>query len=99
VPGEVALYDITVVDAAGQRVVDGAPAVTVKVKGGGRLIGLDTSDLGYAGRFKTNTRKATNGHLLATVQRTGAPGEGRLTATAWGLAGATAAITAVGLKQ
>jgi hypothetical protein len=58
------------------------------------LIGLDTSDLGYAGRFKTNTRNATNGHLLATVQRTGAPGEGRLTVTARGLTGATTAIAA-----
>ena len=50
------------------------PAVTVRVEGAGRLIGLDTGDLDYGGPFKTDTRNACQGRLLATVQRT-APGE------------------------
>jgi len=65
----------------------GGAGVKVSVEGPGRLIGLDTGDLTYVGLFKTDTRNAYQGHLLATVQRTAPTGEIRLTATASGLAG------------
>jgi hypothetical protein len=58
----------------------------VHVEGPGRLIGLDTADLAYEGLFKTDTRNASQGRLLATVQRTALGGEVRITASAPGLA-------------
>ena len=72
-------------DDAGLTVQDATPAVTVRVEGAGRLIGLDTADLSYDGLFKTDTRKAYQGRLLATVQRTTPTGQVRLTATAPGM--------------
>ena len=85
---DAALYEITVVDEAGVNVLDATPAVTVRVEGPGRLIGLDTADLAYGGLFKTDTRNAWQGRLLATVQRTAPAGEIRVTASAPGLAAA-----------
>jgi beta-galactosidase len=78
-------YEITVVDEAGLLVSDATPAVTVKVEGSGRLIGLDTGDLAYGGLFKTDTRNAYQGRLLATVQRIAPTGEIHLVASAPGL--------------
>jgi beta-galactosidase len=82
---DVALYEITVVDGAGLTVVDATPAVTVRVEGAGRLIGLDTGDLEYGGLFKVGTRAADQGRLLATVRRTAPAGEVHLSAAASGL--------------
>ena len=75
---ELAFYEVMVVDQAGQRVFDAAPAVTVKIEGPGRLAGLDTGDVTYGGLFKTNTREAWQGRLLATVRRTPHQGEIRV---------------------
>jgi beta-galactosidase len=86
IASDIRLYEIIVVDAAGQLVSDATPEVTIQVAGAGRLIGLDTGDLGYAGCFKTNVRDAYQGRLLATVQRTAPAGEIRLTAAAPALA-------------
>jgi beta-galactosidase len=85
ISSDLALYEITVVDEPGLLVSDATPAVTVKVEGAGRLIGLDTGDLTYGGLFKTDTRNAFQGRLLATVQRTAPTGEIHLVATAPGL--------------
>ncbi len=85
ISSDIAFYEITVVDKAGLVIQDATPAVTVRVEGAGRLIGLDTGDLGYDGRFKTDTRKAYQGRLLATVQRTTPTGQVRLTAAAPGM--------------
>ena len=82
---QVAFFEIAVVDEAGLSVLNATPAVTVCVEGSGRLIGLDAADLTYGGLFKTDTRNAYQGRLLATVQRTVPTGEVRLTATAPGL--------------
>ena len=85
IAGDVALYEITIADEAGVNVLDATNAVTVRVEGPGRLIGLDTGDLAYGGLFKTGTRNAYQGRLLATVQRTAPGGEVRLSASAPGL--------------
>jgi beta-galactosidase len=82
---DIACYEITVVDDAGLTVQDATPAVTVRAEGAARLIGLDTADLSYDGLFKTDTRKAYQGRLLATVQRTTPTGQVRLTAAAPGM--------------
>jgi beta-galactosidase len=85
ISSDLEFYEITVVDKAGLVVLDATPAVTVRVDGAGHLIGLDTGDLGYAGLFKTDTRDAYQGRLLATVRRTAPTGEIHLTAAATGL--------------
>ena len=85
ISSDIAFYEITVVDEAGLTVQDATPAITVRVEGAGRLIGLDTGDLGYDGLFKTDTRKAYQGRLLATVQRTTPTGQVRLIAATPGM--------------
>jgi beta-galactosidase len=85
IAGDLAVYEITIVDAAGLTVPDARTAVTVRVEGAGRLVGLDTGDLDYGGLFKVDNRVAYQGRLLATVQRTEGAGEVRITVTAPGL--------------
>ncbi|HYN05424.1 MAG TPA: glycoside hydrolase family 2 TIM barrel-domain containing protein, partial [Vicinamibacteria bacterium] len=85
VSDDLVLYEITVVDDAGRIVTDATPVVTVRVESGGRLIGLDSGDLDYGGRFKVDTRAAYQGRLLATVQRTASAGELRLSAATPGM--------------
>jgi beta-galactosidase len=77
---ELEFFEINVVDEAGLVVSDATPVVTVQVEGAGRLIGLDNGDLTYVGLFKTDTRNAYQGRLLATVQRTEPTGDIRVTA-------------------
>lgn len=81
----IALVEITVRDAAGLVATDATPSVVVKVEGPARLIGLDTGDRDYAGNFKTDTRNAWEGRLLATIERTAPAGEVRITAQSPGL--------------
>jgi beta-galactosidase len=82
------LYQITVVDAAGLTVLDAKPEINIHAEGAGCLIGLDSGDIAYTGNFKTNTRIAYRGRLLATVQRNTLVGEIRIIATSPGLAAA-----------
>ena len=92
VASDLAVYEITIVDAGGVRVPDAKLAVSVKVEGAARLIGLDTGDLEYGGLFKVATREAFQGRLLATVQRTAPSGEGRVSVSAPGLPLVSAAV-------
>ena len=85
VDSDLALYEITVVDATGLTVTEATPAVKVQTDGAGRLIGLDSGDLDYGGPFKTDTRSAYQGRLLATIQRTAPVGDVRLTVSTAGL--------------
>jgi beta-galactosidase len=92
IASDLSFYEITVADAAGLTVLDAAPPVQVRVEGAGRLIGLDTGDLNYGGRFKVDTREAYQGRLLVTVQSTAPAGEIRLSVGTSGLP--TTTITA-----
>ncbi len=94
VANNVAVYEITVVDAAGLTVPDAKNPVTVQIEGPAKLIGLDTGDLDYGGLFKVATRDAFRGRLLATVQRTASAGETRVTVTAPGLPATTFVLAA-----
>jgi beta-galactosidase len=94
ISSDLAFYEITIVDEAGLTVIDATPAVTVRVEGAGRLIGLDTGDLDYGGLFKVDTRSAHQGRLLATVQRIAPAGEVRLIAATPGLPPAALASSA-----
>ena len=83
---EQVLFDeANLIGDAGLTVPDARTAVTVRVEGAGRLVGLDTGDLDYGGLFKVDNRVAYQGRLLATVQRTEGAGEVRITVTAPGL--------------
>jgi beta-galactosidase len=85
ITSDVGVYEITVKDKTGQIVADATNAITVKVEGGGRLIGIDNGDLNYTGSFKTETRNAYHGRILVTVQKTSLANEAQIIATAPGL--------------
>jgi len=91
IASDIILFEITVADKAGLNVIDGKAAITVKVEGGGKLIGLDNGELDYTGSFKTDTRNSYQGRLLVAVKRISpeADGEIRLTATGPGLSATT----------
>jgi beta-galactosidase len=85
VDSDILLYELTICDDAGLKVIDSPATVKILVEGAGRLIGVDSGDLVYDGLFKTDTRNAYQGRLLVAVQRTAAAGEIRVTASATGL--------------
>jgi beta-galactosidase len=87
IASDIILFEVTVTDKAGLKVIDGKTAITVQVEGGGKLIGLDNGDLDYTGSFKTNTRNSYEGRLLVAVKRIlpAAEGEIHIIATAPGL--------------
>jgi beta-galactosidase len=85
ITSDVGVYEITVRDKTGQTVMDATNPITVKVEGGGRLIGIDNGDLNYTGLFKTETRNADQGRVLVTVQKTSPSNNVRIIATAPGL--------------
>lgn len=89
VASDVLLFEITVNDNTGVKVVDAKAAITVQVAGAGRLIGVDNGELDFGGPYKTNTRNAYEGRLIITVQRTVEEGEITVTATAPGLTAAS----------
>jgi len=88
IASNIVLFEITVRDKAGVNVIDAKDAITVKVEGNGKLIGLDNGELDYTGAFKTNTRNAYHGRLLVSVQKTSQASEINVTATAPGLSSA-----------
>jgi beta-galactosidase len=85
ITSDVGIYEITVKDKTGRIVIDATNAITVRVEGGGKLIGIDNGDLNYTGSFKTETRNAYHGRLLITVQKTSAINEAQMIVTAPGL--------------
>ena len=85
---DIQLFEINVGDKNGLNVIDVPAAVTIKVEGSGRFVGLDSGDLVYDGIFKTNTRNTYQGRLLVAVQRTTPDGEIRITASSPGLSSA-----------
>ena len=91
IASDIILFEITATDKNGLNVIDAKAVVTVKVEGGGKLIGVDSGELDYTGSFKTDTRNCYQGRLLVAVKRISpeADGEIRLTATAPGLSATT----------
>jgi len=88
VVSDILLYELTICDNKGLKVIDSQPTVKVLVEGAGRLVGVDSGDLVYDGLFKTDTRIAWQGRLLVAVKRTAAAGEIRVTASSPGLSSA-----------
>jgi beta-galactosidase len=78
IASDLVLCEVTVTDKAGLKVIDGKAAITIKVEGEGKLIGLDSGELDYTGSFKTNTRNSYQGRLLVAVKRISAEAKGEI---------------------
>jgi beta-galactosidase len=65
--------------------MDATDAITVKVEGGAKLIGMDNGDLNYTGPFKTETRKAYEGRILVSIRKTSPQNKTQIMATSPGL--------------
>jgi beta-galactosidase len=89
IASNIILFEVTVNDNAGLKVIDAKGSVTIKTDGPCRLIGVDNGELDFAGPYKTDTRNLCEGRLLVAVERTTPTGVIRIMATATGLAGAT----------
>jgi beta-galactosidase len=85
ISSDVLLYEITVQDKSGQIAMDATDAITVKVEGGAKLIGMDNGDLNYTGPFKTETRKAYEGRILVSIRKTSPQNKTQIMATSPGL--------------
>ena len=87
IASDILLFEITTTDKNGLTVIDAKTSITVKVEGGGKLIGLDSGELNYSGSFKTNTRNTYQGRLLVSVERISSTAEDEIhiIATAPGL--------------
>jgi beta-galactosidase len=85
---------VDVVDADGVIVPEADNAISFRVTGAGRLVGLDNGREEDAENYKASTRQAFNGKALAIVESGDQPGPITVTATAPGLAAARATILA-----
>lgn len=74
--------EVQVIDDAGNLVYHADPAITVKVEGPGELVGLENGDVQDLEPYRSGTRKAHRGRLLAYVRTNG--GAGEITVTAEG---------------
>ena len=83
--GQVIQIEITVVDAAGNRVKMADNEVTCTVTGPARLLGIENSDMRDTTPAAASTKRAAGGRLLAYVERTEGNDPIRITATAPGL--------------
>ena len=72
---DVAIIEINVVDKKGIPVHDNQQEISVSIDGPATLIGLDNGDQRSHDPYKTSSRKAFNGRLLATVQATDKAGK------------------------
>jgi len=72
---DVAVIEINVVDKNGIPIHDNQQEISVSIDGPATLIGLDNGDQRSHDPYKTSSRKAFNGRLLATVQATDKAGK------------------------
>ena len=84
-----------VVDRNGVRVPDAAPEITFAVEGPVRVLGIGNADLSDPTPGRALVHRAFQGRGLAILQATGEAGAISLTASAPGLAPATASASAV----
>ncbi len=85
---------VEVVDTAGTVVPDAANLVTFAVQGPAALIGVDNGDQSSHEDYKADHRQAFAGMCLAIVQAARQGGAVKISASADGLKGATAVLTA-----
>ena len=87
--GNLAFLEIAVVDKNGILVSDAQQDIEIEIKGDAALLGLDNGDQRNHQAYKTNTRKAFNGKLLATIQKGTSKGKIFVIAKSNGLKSAT----------
>jgi beta-galactosidase len=85
---------VDVVDENGVLVPDADDAISFRVSGAARLVGLDNGRQEDAENYKASTREAFNGKALAIIASGDRPGPITVTATAPGLAPARTRIFA-----
>jgi beta-galactosidase len=90
---DVALIHVDVIDDSGNIVPDAASQITFTITGG-KLIGVDNGNPRDDTSFKSNSRKAFNGHAFAIVQADGKQGDIVLTAQTDGLKQVSVTINA-----
>lgn len=79
-------------DSQGRAVENAADVVTVKVKGAGRLLGLDNGDSTDYDPYKGSTRRLFSGKLLAVVGSTCEAGDIQVIVEGKGLEGAAVVL-------
>jgi beta-galactosidase len=89
---------VDVVDDNGALVPHADDAISFKVSGAGRLVGLDNGRQESAENYTASTRHAFNGKALAIVQSGDRPGPITVTATAPGLAPARSKLFAASAR-
>jgi beta-galactosidase len=96
---DVAVVEVRVTDASGRTVPTAHDQVTFRLSGAGKLIGVGNGDPSSHEADHADTRSAFNGLCCAIVQADRSAGDIRLDASAPGLKGAVAVISAVGEGQ
>jgi beta-galactosidase len=81
-------------DASSVIVPSAESSVSFTVSGPGRLVGVDNGNPIDTSSYKSGSRKAFSGKVLAIVQSTGTPGQITVTATSSGLTMGSATATA-----
>ncbi len=92
---DVVYITATVVDAAGTVVADAANLIQFHVEGPGEIVAVDNGSNVDHDSFAAQQRKAFEGHAVAIVRATAQSGSIRVTATADGLTGGSATLTAI----
>jgi beta-galactosidase len=85
---QVSTVEVQAVDGAGNRVPDAGQTITVEVRGAGRLVALDNSDLTDTTTVQSKERKLYQGRAVAVVRSGAQPGKVTLRTTAPGLTAA-----------
>ena len=90
---DIAVVEVQVVDAAGRLVPVADDAITFRVSGSGKLIGVGNGDPSSHEPDKGDSRRVFNGLCAAIVQAAGTAGEIQVEATAPGLGSGLLSIT------
>jgi len=90
---DVSVVAVDIVDAQGRLVPTALDDVTFSISGAGHLLGVGNGDPSSHESDRGPSRRAFNGHCMAIVQSTRAPGMLHVDATAPGLAPAVAEIS------
>ncbi len=93
---EVARVEVSVVDEHGVLVPDAGDEVSFAVAGPGVVAAVDNGDNSSQEPFQAATRKAYQGHCVAFVKASAAPGRIALTASAPGLTPASVTLETTG---
>ncbi|MBZ5498146.1 MAG: DUF4982 domain-containing protein [Acidobacteriia bacterium] len=96
---DVSHVEVVLVDGAGNPVFSADDAISFKIAGKGRIIGVDSGDIRSHESFKAPSRKAYQGRCLVIIQSTAEPGTIQLKATAPGLAEDRITISATAPKR